>query len=152
MHPVFSLLAMAVVASSACDASAVALNPRGIGEALVYPYYTVNGGQDTLVTVDNVSDIGKAAKVFIREGANGRVVMDFMVFLAPRDSWTGAISSIDANGLARIGTADHSCLDHWASNPQPFSTAGFDGSVTAPPSGWRTPDRTREGMSCSWRN
>jgi hypothetical protein len=145
-HPIRSFLAMAAVAGSACDAGAVALNPHGIGEALIYPYYTVNAGQDTLVTVDNTSDIGKAAKVFIREGANGRVVLDFFVFLAPHDSWTGAISSTNADGLARIGTGDHSCLAHWASNPQPFSTANFDGSSAGPPSSWRTPDRTREGM------
>jgi hypothetical protein len=145
-HPIRSFLATVAVALAACDAGAVALNPRGIGEALIYPYYTVNAGQDTLVTVDNTSDIGKAAKVFIREGANGRVVLDFFVFLAAHDSWTGAISSTNADGLARIGTADHSCLDLWASNPQPFSTASFDGSVTGPPSIWHTPDRTREGM------
>ena len=140
-HPIRSFLAMAAVAWSASDAGAVALNPRGIGEALIYPYYTVNAGQDTLVTVDNVSDIGKVAKVFIREGANGRVVMDFLVFLAPHDSWSGAISSSGDAALGRIGTSDHSCVDHWTSNPQPFSTASFEGSRV-----WRTPDRTREGM------
>ena len=151
MRPgIFSSAALAGLAFAATDAAAVALNPRGVGEALVYPYYTANAGQDTLIAVENVSDVGKAVKVFVREGANGRVVMDFNIFLAPHDSWGGAISSSGEGALARIGTTDHSCIDTWTSNPQPFSTSAFDGlgpgSGNPPPSGWATPDRTREGM------
>lgn len=148
MHPgIFPSVAIACLALAAGDATAVALNPRGVGEVLIYPYYTVNGGQDTLLTLDNVSDIGKAARVFIREGANGREVMGFFVFLAPHDSWSGAISSSGEGALARIGSSDRSCVDYWSSNPQPFSTSEFNPTYPGGiPSGWKTPDRTREGM------
>ncbi len=151
MRPgILSSIALAGLALAAADATAVALNPRGIGEALVYPYYTVNAGQDTLIAVNNVSDVGKAVRVFVREGANGRVVTDFNIFLAPHDSWSGAISSSGEGALARIGTSDHSCVGAWTSNPQPFSTSAFDGlgptPGNPPASGWATPDRTREGM------
>ena len=39
--------------------SAVALNPRGIGQVLIYPYYTVNRGQDPLISVVNASSSAK---------------------------------------------------------------------------------------------
>ncbi len=151
MRPgIFSSAVTIGFALAAGDAAAVALNPRGVGEALVYPYYTVNAGQDTLITLGNVSDIGKAVRVFVREGANGRVVLDFNLFLAPHDNWSGAISSSGDSALARIGSSDHSCIGTWASNPQPFSTSAFDGLPAQPggppPSLWATPDRTREGM------
>ncbi len=40
------------------SAGAVSLNPRGVGQALIYPYYTVNKNQDTLVSIVNTSDVG----------------------------------------------------------------------------------------------
>lgn len=136
---IIPLLTLAV-ALAAADAGAVTLDPRGIGEALVYPYYTVNGGQNTLLTVNNASDVGKAAKVFVREGASGRRVLEFVIFLAPHDSWSGTLSGAGSAAEARIGTSDHSCVSHWTSNPQPFSTANFSDDR------WNTADRTREGM------
>jgi len=45
--------------SSAC---AVMLNPRGTGQVLIYPYYTVNH-QQTLVSVINTTAHGKAPEV-----------------------------------------------------------------------------------------
>ena len=53
-------------------AHAVSLNPRGLGQVLVYPYYTVNKGQDTLVSIGNASNIGQVVKVQFSEGMNGR--------------------------------------------------------------------------------
>ena len=40
-------------------ASAVSLSPSGIGQVLIYPYYTVNKSQDTLISVVNASSISK---------------------------------------------------------------------------------------------
>jgi hypothetical protein len=49
-----ALVAIALLAVSG-PAEAVFWNPQGHGQALVYPYYTVNGGQDTLVTLVNAA-------------------------------------------------------------------------------------------------
>jgi len=40
---------IAGVAGIANMESAVNLNPDGLGQVLLYPYYTVNGGQQTLL-------------------------------------------------------------------------------------------------------
>ena len=39
-------------------ASGVALNPRGLGQVLIFPYYTVNKSQDTLLSIGNTGDTG----------------------------------------------------------------------------------------------
>jgi len=90
-------------------ANAVVLNPRGTGQVLLYPYYTVNGENNTLLTIGNMSDRGKAVKVRFLEGRNGRTTLDFNVYLAPYDVWTSAIFSLDKDGSANLITDDNSC-------------------------------------------
>jgi len=48
------------------------LSSNGVGQALVFPYYTVNGGQQTLLSVVNTSLIGKVVKVRFREAKTRR--------------------------------------------------------------------------------
>lgn len=89
-------------------AAAVSLNPRGLGQVLIYPYYTVNKGQDTLLSVTNTGDLGKVVKISFNEGYNGRTVMDFHVFLSPYDAWTATVTA--AGEGARIVSNDRSCV------------------------------------------
>ncbi len=148
MRPgILSSIALAGLALVAADATAVALNPRGIGEALVYPYYTVNKGQDTLISVLNTSDVGKVVTLRFREGYNGRPVLAFNLYLSAHDEWTGAVSATDGSDEsgARLSTSDRSCIDSAASAPFPFSTAAFDGTDHPADGGSTTPARTREG-------
>jgi hypothetical protein len=105
---------IAGVAGIANMASAVNLNPDGLGQVLLYPYYTVNGGQQTLLSVVNTTGIGKAVKVRFLEGYNSREVLDFNLFLSPFDVWTAATFSLSdfvAGGGdgAAILTRDNSC-------------------------------------------
>jgi hypothetical protein len=90
---------------------AVTLSPRGTGQVLIYPYYTVNR-QQTLVSVINTTAHGKALKLRFREGYNGRDVANFNVYLGPYDSWVGAVfdtSGVVGTGAAAIATNDNSC-------------------------------------------
>lgn len=50
------------------------LNPHDQGQVLLFPYYTVNGGNQTLITLSNNTDRGKALKVRFREGVSAREV------------------------------------------------------------------------------
>lgn len=100
---------IAGVAGIASVANAVNLNPDGLGEVLVYPYYTVNGGNTTLVSVVNTTGAGKAVKVRFVEGKNSREVLDFNLYLSPYDVWTGSVFAIDATGPAHLITSDNSC-------------------------------------------
>lgn len=141
---IFRGLAAAFACAAGTHAQAVMLDPRGLGQVLVFPYYTVNTGQDTLLSIVNASDVGKAVKVAFREGYNGRETLAFTLFLAPHDAWTGAVSAIDdgqASG-ARLASPDRSCVTTgW---PAAFSTTAFAGN--AADGGPTTADRTREGM------
>lgn len=141
------------LASLCVDAGAVALNPRGLGQALIFPYYTVNKGQDTLISVVNVGDVGKYLRVDFYEGRNGRQVLGVHLFLSPHDVWTAGISA-DGEG-AKLTTSDRSCVyptslpggEDIRTTGLRFRTAAFDGNyaIFALDGGPTDVSRVREG-------
>ena len=132
------------------DAAAVRIGADGLGEALIYPYYTVQSTDgnsfNTYLSVVNHTPDAKAVRVRFREGRMGAEVASFNLFLAPNDAWTGAIVPSEAG--ARLLTADVSCTDPAFGSGAPpffmdfrngaFSGANDDGAGTGL-------DRTREG-------
>jgi hypothetical protein len=107
-----SLLTLAVLAGLAGSADAVVLNPRGTGQVLLYPYYTVRGGNNTLLTVANTDDDGnlgrgKAVRVIFREGENGRPVLEFNVYLGRHESFAATVFA-NGDGAALVA-ADTAC-------------------------------------------
>ena len=95
-------------------ASAVNINPDGLGQVLIYPYYTVNAngsGENlqTLFSVVNTTDQGKAVKVRFVEGYNSREVRDFHVYLSPFDVWTANLFKLPDQEQANLLTNDNSC-------------------------------------------
>ena len=98
---------MAVTGASA--AHAVHVNPDGLGEVLLYPYYTVQNGFVTAVHVVNTTDQAKAVKVRFLEGRNSQEVLDFNLYLSPFDVWTGTVVPDAANG-AKVISTDTSCI------------------------------------------
>ncbi len=127
------------------SASGVALNPRGLGQVLIFPYYTVNKSQDTLLSIGNAGDTGKVVHVRFRESYNARNVLEFDVFLSPHDVWTAAVTQTSDTGPALIRTSDRSCTNPpIVSVGQQFLDSGY---VTEnPDSGPQTLARTREGF------
>src|SRR6188768_4183273 len=102
-----ALLSVFAAMTLANPGYAISLNPDGLGQVLIYPYYTVNKGQDTLLSVVNTTDIGKAVKVRFLEGYNSREVLDFNLYLSPQDVWTARVlPTADGAGMF---TADKSC-------------------------------------------
>ena len=104
---------IAGVAGFAGLANAVDLNPDGLGQVLIYPYYTVNKSQATLFSVVNTDPVnGKAVKVRFLEGYNSREVLDFNLYLSVNDVWTASITEVsDETGGAQVSTVDQSCTD-----------------------------------------
>src|SRR6186997_2460470 len=93
-------------------AQAVNLNPDGLGQVLIYPYYTTRadaGGNayTSLLSVVNTTSSAKAVKVRFLEGKNSREVLDFNLFLSKHDVWTAGIVPMDDG--AGIITRDNSC-------------------------------------------
>lgn len=145
---------IAGVAGFAGLANAVDLNPDGLGQVLIYPYYTVNKGQDTMISVVNTTNVGKAVKVRFLEGYNSREVLDFNLFLSAHDVWTAAVTTAEAGhsdtGAAMIVTGDTSCTTPpIPAGGQEFSDATYTGGSVAPfdeaDKGPQTLERTREG-------
>ncbi|MBL8297546.1 MAG: hypothetical protein JNN30_04275 [Rhodanobacteraceae bacterium] len=107
-HRLYSL-AFALAAAVSAPASAMYVNPQGSGQVLLFPYFSVNNGQSTLMTLVNTTDRAKYLQIEFREGYNGRRVLDFGLALAPRDTWTSTVFGRDTQGAARIMTRDRSC-------------------------------------------
>jgi hypothetical protein len=143
--------------AAAGSANAVYLNSDGLGQVLVYPYYTVRNDTQTLVSVVNTTDQGKAVKVRFREGKNSRDVLDFNLYLSPKDVWTGSITTeVDlgnSTGGAQLKTGDTSCIypegddvnpgRSMRTNGIPFRAFDYLGArLDGGPTGV---DRTREG-------
>ena len=103
-------LALATAVSSvgiANTASAMNINANGLGQVLIYPYYSTRAGMDTYLSVINTTSSAKAVKVRFTEGKNSREVLDFNLYLSKNDMWTAAIVNT-ANG-AKLITFDKSC-------------------------------------------
>ncbi len=102
--PVAVLAALAGVNS----AQAVHVNPDGTGQVLVFPFYTVESGQDTYINMVNTTEDYKAVKVRVLESMNSVEVLDFNLYLSPHDHWSAVITA-DAGGGASLKSNDNSC-------------------------------------------
>lgn len=148
-----SSLTTAVVAGLAGAAglvnvsNAVNINPDGMGQVLIYPYYTVNADLATLVSVVNTTNDVKAVKVRFLEGRNSQEVLDFNLYLSPFDVWTGAVTAVDADddtAGAVLTTDDTSCTVP-AIPAAGFPFVNFQYASNLDDGGPYGLDRTREG-------
>ena len=90
------------------SASAVSIAHDGLGEAMIFPYYTARNGFASFFNITNTSDKTVILKVRWNEGENSRDARDFNVILSPYDMWTVATAASGSGG-ARAFTADNSC-------------------------------------------
>ena len=105
-----SLAVFTALAGGMSAAQAVHVNGDGLGQVLLYPFYSVEGGNDTYVTVVNTTDQTKAVKVRFLEGMNSQEVLDFNLYLSPKDVWVAVISDRgNEDGAAILRTPDTSC-------------------------------------------
>lgn len=137
-------------------ASAVNVAQDGLGSVLLYPYYTVRadgGGNstayyDTLISVVNTTTSFKAVKVRFLEGKRSAEVLDFNLFLSPRDVWTGAVTRTSDG--ARLVSSDRSCVvPNGLFSTDPANTLNhfknFVYAAAPADGGGTTLDRAREG-------
>ncbi len=111
------------------SATSLTKNDGGIGNVLLFPYYTAQGDNATLLNIVNTDTTnGKLVKVRFRGAGNSDDVFDFQVALSPGDVWTAAVSK-NADGVASLNTADNSCTLP-ASVNLPFNTNRLDAGST----------------------
>jgi hypothetical protein len=96
------------VAGMVSVSNAVNLNPDGLGQVLLYPYYSARGGNDTLISIVNTTDNAKSVKVRFLEALNSREVLDFNLYMSEYDVWVAAITDTDDEGGTLV-IPDSSC-------------------------------------------
>jgi len=118
-------------------ASAVNINPDGLGQVLIYPYYTVRNGNNTLISVVNTTSDAKSVKVRFLEALNSTEVLDFNLYLSAFDVWTAAVTIDEETGGGVLITHDTSCTVPYIfgdfGGEQPFLT--FDSDEDGGPTG-----------------
>ena len=139
-----AILAGLGAVGAAGTASAVHVNADGLGQVLVYPYYTVRDGNDTYLSVVNTTASTKAVKVRFLEGKNSREVLDFNLYLSPFDVWTGAVVATTTG--AKLVTGDKSCTTPAIpAGGKAFVNYAYSGNATVEDGEDGSLDRTREG-------
>jgi hypothetical protein len=83
------------------------VNTEHTGEALIFPFYSAQNGNDTLISIANTTADTKAVKVRIIESQESEEVLDFNLYMSPQDHFSFAITA-DGDG-AKLVTADTSC-------------------------------------------
>jgi hypothetical protein len=142
-----------VMMGTSTSVQAINIAQDGLGEVLIFPYYTTRNGWQSYFNITNTSSKTTIIKVRWHEGVNSRDARDFVVTLSPYDVWTAAVIPDPDGEGARIVTSDSSCtapaLTHDASDRGDvvkgvdFTNLAFSGSDND--SGSESLDRTKEG-------
>jgi hypothetical protein len=149
----YAALAGAGALGMTTAADAVNVNPNGLGQALIYPYYTTNAdaagnAYNSLLSVVNTTNSAKAVKVRFLEGKDSKEVLDFNLFLSKHDVWTAAVIP-NGSGGASVVTFDKSCTipsnANFAPPGVPFVNYVYASGGTDPDGGGDGLDRTKEG-------
>jgi hypothetical protein len=132
-------------------ADAVYVNADGLGQVLIYPYYTARTKTTTafgatqfnsLLSIVNSTGSAKSVKVRFLESLDSQEVLDFNLYLSAFDVWTtGVVPTSDGAGIV---SADVSCTQPAIAKPGSAPTA-FVNYAYSSDGGPTSLDRTREG-------
>jgi hypothetical protein len=118
-----NLLSLAVAASAAGMAGIATaqmyVNTENTGEALVFPLYSTQGGNDTYIHIVNTTSAYKAVKVRMLEGTESLETLDFNLYMSPQDHFSFAITADDDGALLRTG--DTTCTVPAITGDVPFT-------------------------------
>ncbi|MBK6960448.1 MAG: hypothetical protein IPH23_04195 [Gammaproteobacteria bacterium] len=109
VKPLAAAVTVASAMMLASQAQAVNVSQNGLGEVLLFPYYTVRNNIDTNINITNTSENTVIFKIRFREAHNSRDARDFNVVLSPYDVWNATVTLSPDGSAARIRTADQSC-------------------------------------------
>lgn len=121
---IFLMLVFLCAGISAAEGANVSLSQGGTGDALVYGYYNVRGGNAAILTVVNTATTyGIRAGVAFRDAAAGTTFKAFDICLAPAETWISIISM--SNGKVLLSKVDEVAVD-LGSGAAPFPSAGVE--------------------------
>jgi hypothetical protein len=145
MKATFKPLGLAIAVATASAGYAGIVNAQtladnaGLGNLAIVPYYTVNSGYTTGVSVINTSAFTQVVKVRMRRAVDSMDALDFNVVLSPFDVWTGYVQREPFDGEEfdeiRFYSNDKSCVvpDFTAENyfvmPDTFRIGADEGYI-----------------------
>ena len=103
MNNLIKIIVLLTLCVTTQNVKAVQLSDNGLGQVLIYPYYTVNNNLDTLYSIVNTTADPKALKIRFLEGDIGKEVLIFNVYLSAYDVWTGALVSTQSTIAGHVG-------------------------------------------------
>ena len=102
-------VASLTLASAHINASQMYINQEGTGQVLLFPFYDAENGNATNFHVVNTTSAAKVVKVRFLEYKASYEVLDFNLFLSPKDHFAFGVV-MDPNGTGgAIVTTDNSC-------------------------------------------
>lgn len=131
------------------NARGVELAEDGIGDVLLFPYFTTRGSNTTLLKIENIGQDIHALKIRILEGDNGEALSSFNIYLGPFDTWTASLVYNGDQTLLR--TRDPSCTvprffdEQTGEGELVLGENLLDNLAANPNSGRPRVDRIREG-------
>jgi hypothetical protein len=125
------------------SANLMHVSTSGLGQVLLFPYYTTRNDTVSLLSLVNTSVSAKAVRINVREARGGFVVARLNVYLSAKDVWTAAIIP-DGEG-AKLVTNDVSCTAPLVGTGLAFDNAAYAPTGNTLPNELRSRDRTREG-------
>jgi hypothetical protein len=138
--------ALAGVFMLPASATTMQLSSRGMGQALLFPYYTARNNTVSFLSLVNATTSAKAVRINMREARGGFVVAQINVYLSAKDVWTAAVAN-DADG-ASIFSNDTSCTAPAIGSGLALSNALYRADlplIGADLATLGSRDRTREG-------
>ena len=79
--------------------------PNGVGDLLLFGYWTTQMGRNTLVALTNTGSMMANVHVRVREGAGSQDVGDFTICMGAGDVWTAAIVPDGTTSRLMVGNA-----------------------------------------------
>lgn len=133
-----------IVGLHAVPSGAVYLSADGLGQALLFPYYTVRSSAgnayNTYLSISNTGIAPVVAKVRFREGINSKTVAEFNLYLRGNSTWAGAV--VPSVGGAMLVTRERHCTNPVLPSGGLRFTMNFADSIDGAGTG---DDRTTEG-------
>lgn len=134
----------------ATNANAVNLPANGVGQVLIFPYYTTRADWRTQIHLINTDEKNiVAVKLRAYEGYNSRDVMDLTIIMSPGDQFAGVITEKDGIPHLVRAPADTTCTSPYKDDSGavykafPFNSDAYNGSWED--GGLKDNDRMREG-------
>jgi len=137
-----NLLSVAVAASVAGAATIAQadglgpmfVSPENTGEALIFPYYNAENGNTTSFHIVNTTADAKALKVRFREYKASYEVLDFNVYMSPKDHFSFTVAKNPAGDGGALITRDNTCTLPALGGANPPFNGGTteDGAVYQP--------------------